>query len=60
MTIFERKNLERDTYRKLRDEVSLNQRENVEKNVKIYSGHGPTTTLDVEKKMNPFILQIHQ
>ena len=36
MTIFERKNLERDTYRKLRDEVSLNQRENVEKNVKIY------------------------
>ena len=32
----------------------------IEKNVKIYSGHGPTTTLDIEKKMNPFILQIHQ
>jgi len=36
MTIFERKKLERDTFRKLRDEISLNQRENVEKNVKLY------------------------
>ena len=36
MTIFERKKLERDTFRKLRDEISLNQKENVEKNVKIY------------------------
>jgi glyoxylase-like metal-dependent hydrolase (beta-lactamase superfamily II) len=32
----------------------------IDKNVKIYSGHGPITTLDIEKKMNPFILQIHQ
>ena len=32
----------------------------IEKNVKIHSGHGPITTLDIEKKMNPFILQIHQ
>ena len=36
MTIFENKKLERDTFRKLRDGISLNQRENVEKNVKIY------------------------
>ena len=36
MTILERKKLERDTFRKLRDEISLNQRENVEKNVKLY------------------------
>ena len=36
MTIFEKKKLERDTFRKLRDEISLNQRENVEKNVKLY------------------------
>ncbi len=36
MTIFERKKLERDTFRKLRDEISHNQRENVEKNVKFY------------------------
>jgi len=36
MTIFENKKLERDTFRKLRDEISLDQRENVEKNVKIY------------------------
>jgi hypothetical protein len=36
MTIFENKKLERDTYRKLRDGISLNQRENVEKNVRIY------------------------
>jgi len=36
MTIFENKKLERDTFRKLRDEISLNQRENVEKNVKLY------------------------
>ena len=36
MTIFESKKFERDTYRKLRDEISFNQRENVEKNVKLY------------------------
>ena len=36
MTIFERKKLERDTFRKLRDEISISQRENVEKNVKLY------------------------
>ena len=36
MTIFENKKLERDTFRKLRDEISLNQRENVEKNVSLY------------------------
>ncbi|MBO6975871.1 MAG: 5-formyltetrahydrofolate cyclo-ligase [Prochlorococcus marinus CUG1435] len=36
MTIFEKKKLERDTFRKLRDEISFNQRENVEKNVKRY------------------------
>ena len=33
MTIFENKKLERDTFRKLRDRISLNQKENVEKNV---------------------------
>ena len=32
MTIFERKKLERDKYRKLRNEISLNQKENVAKN----------------------------
>ena len=36
MTIFEKKKFERHTFRKLRDEISLNQRENVEKNVKLY------------------------
>ena len=36
MTIFEKKKLERHTFRKLRDEISLNQKENVEKNVKLY------------------------
>ena len=36
MMIFENKKLERDTFRKLRDKISLNQRENVEKNVKLY------------------------
>jgi len=36
MTIFEKKKLERDIFRKLRDKSSLNQMENVEKNVKIY------------------------
>jgi len=36
MTIFEKKKLERDMYRKLRDKSSLNQMGNVEKNVKIY------------------------
>jgi len=36
MTIFENKKFERDMFRKLRNGISLNQRENVEKNVKIY------------------------
>ena len=37
MTISEKKKLERHTFRKLRDETSsLNQRLNVEKNVKLY------------------------
>jgi len=36
MKIFEDKKFERDTFRKLRDGISLNQRENVEKNVKLY------------------------
>ena len=36
MNIFEKKKLERDTFRKLRDENSFNQRENVEKNVRLY------------------------
>ena len=36
MTIFEKKKFERDKFRKLRDESSLNQRKNVEKNVKLY------------------------
>ena len=36
MTIFDKKKFERDTFRKLRDEISLNQRKNVEKNVKLY------------------------
>jgi len=36
MTIFEKKKLERDMFRKLRDKSSPNQMESVEKNVKIY------------------------
>jgi len=36
MPVFENKKLERDTFRKLRDGISLNQKENVEKNVRIY------------------------
>ena len=36
MTIFENKKLERDTFRTLRDGISLDQRENVEKTVRIY------------------------
>ncbi len=36
MTIFENKKLERDRFRKLRDGISLNQKENVEKNVRLY------------------------
>ena len=36
MTISEKKILERHTFTKLRDEISLNQRENVAKNVKLY------------------------
>ena len=36
MTILENKKLERETFRKLRDGISPNQRENVEKNVRLY------------------------
>ena len=36
MTILENKKLERYKFRKLRDGISLNQRENVEKNVRLY------------------------
>ena len=36
MTISEKKKLERDMFRKLREKSSLNQMKNVEKNVKIY------------------------
>ncbi len=36
MFIIEKKKLERDKFRKLRDEISLDQRKNVEKNVKLY------------------------
>ena len=36
MTIFEKKKLEREKFRKLRDGISLYQRENVEKNVNLY------------------------
>ena len=36
MTISKKKILERQAFRKLRDEISMNQRENVEKNVKLY------------------------
>jgi len=36
MKIFENKKLERDRFRKLRDGISLNQIENVEKNVRLY------------------------
>jgi len=36
MTIFEKKKLEREMFRKLRDKSSINQMENVEKNVKKY------------------------
>ena len=36
MNIFEKKKLERNTFRKLRDESSISQRDNVEKNVKLY------------------------
>ena len=36
MTISEKKILERDTFRKLRNEISLDQRENVAKNVRLY------------------------
>jgi len=36
MTISDKKKLERYAFRKLRDEISFNQRENVEKNVKLY------------------------
>ena len=36
MNIFEKKKFERDTFRKLRNEISINQRKNVEKNVKQY------------------------
>ena len=36
MITFEKKQLERDTFSKLRDGTSLHQRENVEKNVRLY------------------------
>jgi len=36
MNISEKKKLERHTFRKLREEISFNQGENVEKNVKLY------------------------
>jgi len=36
MTIFENKKLERVSFRKLRDRISLNQRENVQKNVRLF------------------------
>ena len=36
MIIFEKKKLERDYFRKIRDKISLNQMKNVEKNVKLY------------------------
>ena len=36
MKIFDNKKLERDKFRKLRDGISLNQREDVEKNVRLY------------------------
>ena len=36
MNIFEKKKLERHTFKKLRDEISINQKQNVEKNVKKY------------------------
>ena len=36
MTISEKKKLERHSFRKLRDQISLNQSENVEENVKLY------------------------
>ena len=36
MNIFERKKWERETFKKRRDEIRLNQRENVEKNVRLY------------------------
>ena len=37
MTIFQKKKLERDVYRKLRDEIPFIQKKNVEKNVRIYT-----------------------
>jgi len=36
MTIFENKKLEREKFKKLRDEISLDQRANVAKNVRLY------------------------
>ena len=36
MNIFAKKKLERDKFRKLRHEICLNQKENVEKNVRLY------------------------
>ena len=36
MNIFEKKKWERDKFRKLRDEISIYQREDVEKNVRLY------------------------
>ena len=37
MTIFQKKKLERDMFKKLRNEISFNQMKNVEKNVKLYT-----------------------
>ena len=37
MTIFQKKKLERDIYIKLRDEIPLIQKKNVEKNVRLYT-----------------------
>ena len=36
MTIFEKKKLERNIFRKLRDEISVDQKKSVQRNVKIY------------------------
>ena len=36
MTIFEKKKIERDTFRKFRNEITFNQMKNVENNVKLY------------------------
>ena len=50
MRIFENKKFERNTFRKLRDEISLDQRKNVEKNVKLY-----VDTFVMENKKNGYV-----